>query len=451
MDESGTKPTGRGEQIVSRGLPTLLVVLLYLALLAGRGSLGPAYGPVVIALAAALAGLGLYRLWRHHHLKARLRVDFPLLLLGGTVALAAGLRLLRAPPSAPAPGTGEAHFIEAALGIIRTGHYIPTSLRHPPLLVYGELAVSVLRFVAGASADLWTWPTELVAGDLYGWGRGFVALVGAATLVPVYAIARRRYGCRTALLAALFLSLLPIHAAASGIVTPEVPAALLVVLVVRFSLHLLERGEQRWALAAGACAGLATATYYPAGVALLVPLLAAGLRRPASTRRAAPPTRRKAILGILAAALIAFVVACPAVLFDLDRLVAGLAETARVYFPPEGRAGTGLRYLIEEGWGYGPSALVLLGLLLLIPRLRRQDVVLFAFPLVLYLVLLLPRARLPRDLVLLAPWPALLAAFGLDQIGAWIEGRWPDRPLLHRWAFGGLALLGSGLFLLALI
>lgn len=441
----------------------ILILLLYLALLAGPDGLGWAYLPAVSLLGIALAALTLRWLWRYADIRARLRVDAPAFLLIGLVVLALGLRLLRMPETRPAPGSDEAHFVESALGIIRTGKYIPLSLRHPTLLVYGELAVSVLRFVAGVSANLWTWPTELEPGHLYGWDRALVAMLGAATLVALYLLGTRRYGRRAGLLAALFLALMPMHLTASGIVTPEVPAALLVVLVAFFSLRLLEEEGPQWSLAAGACAGLAAATHYPAGWVLFVPLLAAWLR-PLEARSvdAVPvPTGRtgrpELVARILLSALLAFVLACPALIFDLDRLVAGLAEATRAYFPTAGRAGTGLRYLLQEGLGYGPALLTLLGVAMLLlrqhrpPRLDqiRAEVVLYAFPLLIYWALLLPRTRFPRDMVLLAPWLALLAALGLDQICIWAGQRWPQNPLLKRWLPWILAMFGAGLFLLA--
>lgn len=430
----------------SGGLFAFLAVLLYIALLAGRGSLGAAYLPVVAALALALAAAGLRWLSGRVDILAGLRSAAPALLLGGLAALALALRLWRAPQPAPAPGSDESFFIEAALGIIRTGQYVPAGLRYPSLLVYVELAASVLRFVSGASANLWTWPTQLVPANLYGWGRGAVALLSAATLLPAYRIGERLFSRTAGLLAAFFLALLPMHLAAGGIVSAEALAALLALLTTWFALRLLEEGLPRWALLAGACAGLAVATHYPAAVVLLVPLLAAVLRGPAPRATA----RRTLVLFVLLAALASFVVACPAALFHVDRLVAGLAESARAYFPAQGTAGSGLNYLLRDGLGWGPALLVLLGAALLVPRFRRADAVLFAFPVLLYLALLLPRARQPRDLVLIAPYLALLAAVGVDRAGARLQERLPAHAAV-RWLPWGMALVSGVLFVWALL
>ncbi len=421
------------------GLFTAAAVLLYLALLAGRGTLGWAYGPLLGVLGLILAGLGLRRLHRRQSLRLRLRAAAPSLLLVGIVLLALGLRLWRARRAAPAPGGDEPFFVEAALGIIQGGNYLPPALRYPSLLVYVELAAAVLRFVSGVSGNLWTWPTELVAGDLYAWGRGAVALFSAAALLPAYWIGEKLYGRRAGLLAALFLALLRMHVAAGAIVAAEPLAGLLALLATWFALRLLEEGRSGWALAAGACAGLAAAGHYPAGLVLLAPLLAALLlRRPEPPA----PTRGTLVLLITAAALGGFLLGCPAALFKVDRLVAGMAEAARAYFPDEGTAGTGLNYLLREGLGWGPALLVAAGAALVAARLRRADIVLFSFPALLYLALLLPRARFPRDLVLLAPFLALLAAVGVERLCAWLEQRFPGRPGV-RYLPWGLALLGA--------
>jgi hypothetical protein len=428
------------------GFATVAAVLLYLALLAGRGTLGAAYWPVVGVLGLALAGLGLRGLHRRAHLGTRLQAAAPALLLGGTVVLALGLRLALAPEARPAAGSDEAFFIEAALGIIRSGSYLPASLRFPSLVVYIELVAAILRFVTGASGNLWTLPSELVPAHLYGWGRGAVALSSAATLLPAYWVGKKLYGRRAGLLAALFLALLPMHVAAGSMVAPQVPAALFSLLAGGFALHLLETGQSRWALAAGACAGLAAAAHYPAGLVLLVPLLAALLRRPA----AGTASRRLLAVLVAVSAGGTFLAGCPAVLAQTDRFVAGLAEAARAYFPPQGAAGTGVNYLLREGLGWGPAVLVLLGAACVLPRLRRAEVVIFSFPVVFYLVLLLPRARFPHDLVLLAPYLALLAAAGVERSAGWLEGRFAGRP----WARGlpwAAVVVGAGLFILALV
>ncbi len=412
---------------------------LYLALLAGHKGLGVWYPPAVGLPAALLAGLGLAHLLRERDLRARLRAEAPLLLLGGLVLLALGLRLWRRPAVVPATAD-EGWVVGEVLRMIQQGTYIPSSLRHPSLFLYTELAVSVLRFLTGASANLWTWPTELLPEHLYGWARGAVALAGAATLLPLYRLAEGRFGRRAGLLATLFLGLLPMHLAASGRATPEVPAALLQVLAVWFAFLFLEKSRPALAATAGACAGLAAATHYPAGLVLLVPLLALALRP--------SPDRWRTLLLLLGAALLAFLLACPAVLFAPDRLVAGLAEAARAYFPPEGRAGTGIRYLLTEGLGYGPALLVLLGGFFWLGRLRREDWLFLSLPMITYLALLLPRTRFPADLVLLSPWLALAAAVGVEGVCRWAERR---RPAAQRYLPWLLALLAGGLFVLAVI
>lgn len=430
-------------------IATALAACLYLALLAGREGLGGVFLPAVVVLGVLLAGLALYALWTRAGLLARLRADAPTLLLGAFLGLALLLRLLGRPETAPAPASDEAHFIEGVLGIINPQAYAPATLRHPTLLLFLELGTAIARFMAGVSANLWTWPTELVPAHLYGWGRGLVALLGAATLIPCYWLGHRLYNRRTALLAALFLSLVPMHVAAGGIVSPEVPAGLLVLLAVWCALRLWEEGTAGWALGAGTCAGLAAATHYPAALVLLVPLLALALRPAVSTPAARVPPRWALVLMVLAGALVAFLLACPAALLQTERFVAGLAEATRAYFPPEGWAGTALGYLWREGLGVGPAVLAVLGLLLLLPRFRRKESLLFLFPVALYLALLLPRARFARDLAMLAPWVALLAAYGVDRLSAWLEARVRRPAWLRRGIPWALALLAAGLFVLA--
>jgi 4-amino-4-deoxy-L-arabinose transferase-like glycosyltransferase len=429
----------------------IVAVLLYAVLLVGQKSLGQAYAPILILVATALVGMGAYRILKRDDFRTRLSASTPELVLGGLLLLSLGLRLLRLPGETPAPNTDEAHFVESALTIIRTGKFIPTSLRHPPLLVYGQLGTSVLRFVAGASQNLWTWPTELASQHLYGWGRAFVAALGAATLIPLYRIGEKAYSRRTGLLAAFFLAVLPAHVVASGIVTPEVPAAFLTLVTVWCSLRLEEsartpgEGAQRWAFIAGACAGLAVATHYPAALILLAPLFAATRPQPVGSFPRGP-----AVLLVLVGTLSAFAVACPATLFELGRLAAGLTEAVRSCFSAEAGVGIGLRHLLQDGLGYGPGLLALLGAGLTLPRFRWQDGVLLLFPAVGALATILAPGRSAHSLASLAPWGALLGALAVDRLSSWAGDRWPDLPGLDRWLFSGLTVFGGLLFLVAL-
>lgn len=100
-------------------------------------------------------------------------------------------------------------------------------------------------------------------------GRVTVALIGAATLIPVFALGRRMGGAAAGLAAAIFLGLAFDHVWSSHFITVDV---LMVALLALSFLHLQRAAEERRLkdlLLASLFAALATATKLPAIVAVL--------------------------------------------------------------------------------------------------------------------------------------------------------------------------------------
>ena len=126
----------------------------------------------------------------------------------------------------------------------------PQSSWNPGFFSYGSLPLYLLRFLASAAAHFW--PAMESARSFYVIGRVISALADTGTIVLVYALGRRLYGDRVALLASAFLAFSVLHVQLShfyAVDTLLTCAAMLVLyLCVRLS-RAPDAGAGRWAWA----------------------------------------------------------------------------------------------------------------------------------------------------------------------------------------------------------
>lgn len=213
--------------------------------------------------------------------------------------------------------------------------------------------------------------------------RLLVALAGAATVLPVFAVGRRLAGPGAGAVGALLIVFSPLYNDGSHLAICDVPSAFFAALCLAATARLLEGESGRWYLLAGAAAGLAAAAKYPAGLVALAPA-AAWLRWRLRDRRAHP-----GILQAGLAALAVFLATNPGI---LAYPAAALSGPRRIFFGAHQYAGEGWFgavppsafrwYLGQLGWSFGwPALLVGLAGLALLPGGRRKDLAwLLPFP-----------------------------------------------------------------------
>jgi hypothetical protein len=239
--------------------------------------------------------------------------------------VAAGLRFYALGAGIPyAIGVDEPQIMDRAVGMMRSGSYNPHFFDYPTLFIYVQLAIAVVRFMLGAMSGRWDALGDVTSADFYFWGRSATAAIGTATVLLVYLIGLR-WGTRPALLAAGLLAVMPLHVRESHFVLTDVPATFFVTLTFLLALRAHERqrlGAFAWA---GVAAGLAAATKYTGGLALMLPLVAIwmspGLR----------PSRPIATLAAVGAAAGAFLFAAPYTLLDLPAFLEGYARLTASY------------------------------------------------------------------------------------------------------------------------
>lgn len=299
----------------------------------------------------------------------------------------------------------DAHFVPGAVALFGHG-WNPHYFANPPALTYAfHLLFAVLFGGGGRFAH--------DPGAYFLAGRVLVALLGAASAGLLYRAGTLLFDRETGLLAGGLVAVAFLPVFYSHLALNDVPAMAGVCLALLGTAMVLERG---WALdyaLAGAGVGVAAATKYTAGLALL-PLLGAMFGSPHRSPR-------RLLLGVGVAAL-AFLVIDPYALIDFGAFRDGIHGQA-------GLSGAGklgqtqssgiLFYLGASTWGLGwiPALAALAGAALLAARDRRRALVLLP-PLVLFLVTLgLEERYFGRWLLPVVPMLALLAAHAAREAG----------------------------------
>ncbi len=162
------------------------------------------------------------------------------------------------------------------------------SYYHPdePKLVWGAYRFPAeivdrldLRYPTGLHSlgGLLTWPAkklvEAQGGDsykaVYLGGRVISVLLGTASVLLVYLLARKRYGQVVGLAAASALAFSLLHVTNSSWLTTDVATSFFLALFLLLLEITLERRSIGWALAAGVALGMLVGTKYTGALAIL--------------------------------------------------------------------------------------------------------------------------------------------------------------------------------------
>jgi 4-amino-4-deoxy-L-arabinose transferase-like glycosyltransferase len=214
-----------------------------------------------------------------------------------------------------------------AVRMMKTSDFNPHFFDYPTLYMYLQAMVALVRFLVGAMQGKWAALSQAPPEAFYVWGRAVTAAMGTATIWVVYR-AGMRFGQRKALLAAGMFAVMPLHVRESHFVLTDVPMTFFVMLTLVMSLRARERGTA-WAFAlAGAAAGLAAGTKYNGVLALLLPLIACAVTP------AIRPSRLVALLWIITAMVLAFLIVAPYTLLDLPNFLNQFARLSGEYRTP---------------------------------------------------------------------------------------------------------------------
>jgi hypothetical protein len=342
------------------------------------------------------------------------------------------------------------HFVPRAVAMFRHGSLNPHYFANPPALTYLLHAVFAVWF--GGSHGV----QQAYARDphqVYVLARVFTALLGVLAVWLLYLLGARLCDRATGLLAAAIEAFAFLPVFYSHLALNDVPTLAPLTLSLLGSAGVLRKGRRRDYLVAGGALGLACATKYTAGIALL-PLLAATVAR-ARGARGGPGARswRGAVLGVAlagAAAIAAFLIANPYSILDLHAFRHELARESTLAAEAQGKLGAprdgGLvYYLWSLTWGLGwvPALAALAGAVLAWRRESALGWLLVPAPVAFLLFMGVQGRYFGRWLLPVFPLLCVLAAIaGLAAVGA-VARRAPRL----RWAALALvviALVGQG-------
>jgi 4-amino-4-deoxy-L-arabinose transferase-like glycosyltransferase len=351
----------------------------------------------------------------------------------------------------------ERHYLDGAARMMNEGTLNPAYFQNPPLYSYAILlalySLFGLQYLVGAVKTPAEFITTLSPAVAFGLARGLTAVAGTLTCLLLYRLGRRVGGELAGLLAALFyaVAFLSVRDAHFGV--NDIPMVCLVTLAGLFALRHLEGGRPWDLVFGGLTAGLAAATKYNGGVALLPLLLACVLEGPGRGRFGFSRAREIGgkWLRLLLLALAGFLLGNPYAVLDHDAFLSGFASQ----YALRGRVWRGASsapllpqalesLIVEFGW-----PLFLLFLLAAAVCLARGGVRAKAAGLALSVVLplLLYHASqalfFARFLLPCSPFIALISAWGIVAAREASPGLWARRPIVL-WA-GVVVLVASPL------
>lgn len=354
------------------------------------------------------------------------RLKYSWLLLA-ILALALGIRLATITFGLPALNDpDELMFEMGALRMLRGPTLNPGWFGHPATTTMYLLAVvdALVFLFAHLSGRFATAKDFAVAVYLNpSWiilpGRLVMALIGVATIWLTARLAKRLFGERVGLFAALLLTIDPVHVAWSQVIRSDLMACFFLLLCFQACCNIADRSRWRDYLGAAAWMGLAVATKWPFALAG-ISIAAAG----ALAVHSGIASPRTAMTRLLAAALMSvsvLLVTSPFLLIDHATVVQNLHGEAQVHHI--GATGGSFSYNL---WWYASGSILtafgIAGLMLVAlgaAQLRRHPQALaILIPISIAFILLLGGQRLvwERWVLPLIPIGTILAAAGL----AWL-------------------------------
>jgi 4-amino-4-deoxy-L-arabinose transferase-like glycosyltransferase len=333
--------------------------------------------------------------------------------------------------------------VERAAAILWTGDWNLHRFNYPPLYAYFQASAYVLYFLYGVTQDLWRFVPTFVVPNYYQIGRILTAVFGTLTVLIVYLTGRELRERRMGILAAALLGGNYLHTVHSHYATFDVMLSFWVVLTLLFSTLIGSRGEAKWYLLAGLCAGLAGATKYNGVVAVVMPLLAHIM---ATTWGEWGWFDGRFFLAV-GGFLLGFFGGNPFALGNLPQFLNDLATVLHHYANEHpGFEGVG-------NWRWYPGVFLtsadaiwvlagVLGLLGLLWRDWKKGLLLTVFPVIYYLMVSSFVVRFERNMVPLLPFLALGGGWLLDTGVDWLEKRFEwGRRLSHLLVSLGMVLL----------
>lgn len=347
----------------------------------------------------------------------------------GLVVLAALLRFPGAEAGLPyCWHPDEPKLINKGIQMLQSGDLDPHWFHYPTLPIYIQAVGAALGYLDRVGngdfiplAEISTGAADNLVhtiGDAHMWARGrkITGLMGALTAGFTMLAGRKLFGLWVGLAAGLMVAFSPVHLVHSALITVDVPTSMGISLLMLASAWVYTRGTAKDYLLASVCLGVAIGFKYNAAVGALAPLSAWLL----SERR-----QERLGLGLLLVplGLIVFVLTMPYALVDPSIALGDMAKEVNHYMVKgHGAAsiepGPAHLFAMLKALAVDYLPVWMLGVLGLPLAVRggkwRAILVVAAFPLAYIAYMSGSTVFFKRNIVVLVPGFALLAAVGLQ-------------------------------------
>jgi hypothetical protein len=282
--------------------------------------------------------------------------------------------------------------------------------------------------------------------------RGLSVVCSLLALVALYLLVRKVRERRIAVLACFFLALCFLDVRHAHFAKMYTLLTLLVLICVYLSLIYARRGDQGFLIASGIVCGVIIGLRFSLSPIGLVPLAAIVLRIIGDDRSGRVKRFLSRMGHLVWAVPLGILIGAPALIFNTQYSLRRIGIWAHHAVATEGFLGFQFTtmptwqlyaYLLRIAWGMPLVLLMLLGLIRVLVRHRREDLHLFLFPVSYLIVLLLASSAssaFARYVVPILPFLALLAAEGTLALGSRLFGEFPTH-IMH----AGLGVLAVAL------
>ena len=270
-------------------------------------------------------------------------------------------------------------------------------------------------------------------------GRIMIAIFGVATVLLTYAIACRLFNRSTGLLAAIFISLSPLHIYFSKLIRTDIQMTFLVLIAFWFCLKILQRQTWTSYILAGLFTGLATVTKYPAIIIALTIVIAHFSSVSWQWQHLSK------LFGFGAAGLLGAFIGSPFLFFDFGTMILDVVIQNRprhLSASGEGLLQNLVWYLsdpLSKALSIGGLLLSVVGIVLCMASKQKAEWLLISFPVIFLFFISSLNLRWERWVIPMLPFLCILAAHTLHRIITWLGELRGSRIAL---SVGCLILLG---------
>ena len=287
-------------------------------------------------------------------------------------------------------------------------HLNPKWFYHPSLNIYIVCFLSWIYSLFGS----------LTLPKVHLLGRINSAFWGTISIPMLFLLGRRLYGALTGILAALLFSVVVIHIQMSHFFTPDVTLVFFLTATMYFSAQVVRGGAMKNYIAAGLAAGIGMASKYWAPS--IVPLIVAHIIRLVDLKKSSWRENRKLIAAFIFAGAVFFVLspyvildagfAVPKILWWAKKTTGAIPQIWSYHF--EGTRPYLYHLSRNLPWALGwPLALVSgAGFIFCLIRHRREDILLFSWIILNFLLIGSWYIKSIRYLLPILPFLCLCAA-----------------------------------------